>query len=458
MDFIDSDKLVVILTPLACKADLEQWKNTRTKTHEKLKSLRDQEDLKAQPLEDVHRSDDQAFLNDLVDEIKKLTITQDITPYVFAFALQVEDRAEISELRSETFRSLFTEAQKQASKIKELFGDKRFPSESEVLVVQSTMAICGWLHFAIKLGGEKDIATLRHMWSDEVCSKAKALLEGLLGSGGDSPMTGPNVKSVQDLYTAFIDLAFGIPDASCLDLMKLLSDIGRAYHAQALVLITLCNKAVDHVKTQNAAAQDEATQREATQRVKKIGKALDDTSQALTKATEIAAEGAGILGLPQWVAYKQGEDFEKDECSVKFRETMDSIAKTFEDIGLDTAVQHEKTFETALEEDKDLTKEANARLTAATTPENTIKVNVNVKKQDGTTNLWESPHTVQAASSTLVSAIEWGILNLPEVKTELAGKPTEFTLGEDGKITKDQKIGELGLTKESVLVMAIAKN
>ncbi|KAG9093123.1 hypothetical protein FRC07_011530, partial [Ceratobasidium sp. 392] len=230
-DFISSGKLVEVSAPLACKQDLDQWKNVRVITHKKLQSLLDEDGLKelaavpkAQDLQAVHRRDDQVFLNDLVSEIEILTIPASPTPYVFALACQFEVRAEISECRPETFKTLFKKVPEQASTIAKLFGQPNvFASDSEVLVVlQSTMAICGWLHFATQSGGDKDITTLKHMWSKEVCSSAQALLEGLIDLGGNPSEAQTKVGPAQDLYQKFIDLAFGIPDVSCVDLMKLL--------------------------------------------------------------------------------------------------------------------------------------------------------------------------------------------------------------------------------------------
>ncbi|KAG8784392.1 hypothetical protein FRC12_018752 [Ceratobasidium sp. 428] len=96
-DFIGSNKLVDVSSPLACKEDLKRWKHARDITHQKLKSLYDENDLKvlnavsnrAQGLEDVYRRDDQAFLNDLVSEIKLRAIPDDSSPYVFVNASQV---------------------------------------------------------------------------------------------------------------------------------------------------------------------------------------------------------------------------------------------------------------------------------------------------------------------------------------------------------------------------------
>ncbi|KAG9124491.1 hypothetical protein FRC07_011449 [Ceratobasidium sp. 392] len=433
-DFIGSDKLVEVSAPLACKQDLDQWKNVRVITHKKLQSLLDEDGLKelaavpkAQDLQDVHRRDDQAFLNDLVSDIELLAIPASPTP-------------------PETFKTLFTKVPDQASTIAKLFGQKNiFTSDSEVLVVlQSTMAICGWLHFATQSGEDKDkdITTLKHMWSNEVCSSAQALLEGLIDLGGGPSGEQTQIGPVQELYHTFIDLAFGIPDVSCVDLIKLLSDIGRAYHAQALALIALCDEAVKYNEKQPA---------KDSQRVKDIGQALDQTSKALTKAAETAKEGVGALGLPQWVTHKEGDDFDKDECSVQFQTAMATIVETFKKIGVATAVQRKEDFATALKKDKELTNKANDRMVAIKTPEKTVKVTVNVLKPDGS-SLLDPPHT---GGWTLVSAIEWGVSNIPEVKGELTGKFTHFKL-DDRIIAKHKSVGELGPTGTLALVMAIA--
>ncbi|KAG9120518.1 hypothetical protein FRC07_003947 [Ceratobasidium sp. 392] len=173
-------------------------------------------------------------------------------------------------------------------------------------------------------------------------------------------------------------------------------------------------------------------------------------------ATKTANDSAGALGLPQWTAYKEGDKYKEDVCSKEFEKTMETIVETFEKIKLDTAVQPKENFETALKEDNDLTKKANERMAAIKAPEKTVKVTVDVHKPNGS-SLLESPHTVQIGGSTLVSAIEWGVSNIPIVKNESAGKLIHFKL--DGKIiAKHQNVGELGPNGTLALIMAITDN
>ncbi|KAG8784393.1 hypothetical protein FRC12_018753 [Ceratobasidium sp. 428] len=171
------------------------------------------------------------------------------------------------------------------------------------------MAIYGWSHFATKSG--EDVTTVKQMWSEPVCRSADRLLFMFLEAEDKF-----EANSAQSLYQEFIDLAFGIvPDRSSMNLRKLLGNIGRAYYAQASVLIALCDKAVEFA---NAARLD-------PQWVEDILQALDQTSEALTKAAKSANDGAGVLGLPHWIPHKEGQEYDQDERSVQFQTTLTTI-------------------------------------------------------------------------------------------------------------------------------------
>ncbi|KAG8725236.1 hypothetical protein FRC09_004887 [Ceratobasidium sp. 395] len=432
-DFTGSNKLVEVSDRLACKADLEKWKETRKKTHEKLQALHDQDELRAleavpnqtESLKDVYQRDDEAFLNELVSEIKMRAIPEDSNP-------------------PEHFKNLLKDVAVQTSEIAGLFGRKAvFTSEPQILVVvQSTMAIYGWSHFATKLG--VDAKTKEHMWSEPVCSSAKKLLEGLKDLGANPSEEKTN--EAQALYQAFINLAFGTPSLSCVNLMKLLSDIGRAYYAQALALITLCDEAVKHCNDDESRDDKKVTEIEA---------ALNQTSTALTAAAKTANESVGTLDLPQWTMYKEGDAYDKDPRSTDFRNTLNHLVATFAKIpGVTEAAvaQGTKKFDDAVVEDKDLTAQANKRMNDITNPPKVVQVTVEVKQ--GASSVLK-PRTVQVVSSTLVSAIERGISGIPEVDQVLAGKFVHFK-SDETIIAKDKTIGDLlGLKETLDLVMVI---
>ncbi|KAG8794215.1 hypothetical protein FRC12_000162 [Ceratobasidium sp. 428] len=434
-DLIGSDKLVDVSSPLACKEDLEKWKKVRDMTHQELKSLHDEGDLealeafsnfRAQDLKSVCRRDDQVFLNDLVSEIKLRAIPEleDSRPYMFINASQVQDRAEMSGLRPQAFKTFFEQVPKQASKIADVFDRKSmFTSDPEALVViQSMMAICGWSHFATKLSEDifKDATTLKHMWSEPVCSSAEKLLDGLLEGLIYLGVDGFEVNWPKDLYQEFVDLAFGVPTLSCEHLLDLFDDVGPAYRAQAAVLIALCRKAAEY---------SNAAQPEDSQRVENIGQALDLTSKVLTKATQTANNGAGVSGLPHWILHKEGQEYDQDECSVQFQTAMTTVVETLTKIGLGAAAIKGKTdFEAAVKEDKNRAKQANERIAAVKAPEDAFKVTVN------------------------------GISSITAVKRELTGKSARFELN-GTPIAKDQNIGELvGSEQALTLDMVISGN
>ncbi|KAG8784396.1 hypothetical protein FRC12_018756 [Ceratobasidium sp. 428] len=439
-DFIGSDQLVEVSKGrTVCRTDLDNWKKARGITHTKLESLHNDAALnvldpvknQANNFKDVYWRDDKAFLDDLVSDIKMQPIPQDLN-------------------LPETFKKSFNQVTESVTKIANLFGQKKFTSDEEAsVVVQSTMAICGWSHFTTKsdkdpIALEKDVTTLKFMQSDPVCLSAQSLLKGLI----DLSERKMPLASVEALYTEFINLAFGLPSVSCVDLMKLLSDIGRAYHAQALALITLCEKAVTYCN--GPPGTKDATE------IQKIGEALDQTSKALVAAAETAKESVATLSLPQWTKYEV-ENYDEDGRSQRFQTTMATIATKFADIdGISTAMSEGKTnFQEAVKEDKRLTKLANERVAAINAPEKAITVTVDVRQgtKDGTA-LLKPLHTVRVGSSTLISAIEWGVSNLPAVKDQLEGKFTHFKSG-GNTIAKHQKINELGPTEPLALVMVV---
>ncbi|KAG8725235.1 hypothetical protein FRC09_004886 [Ceratobasidium sp. 395] len=445
-DFIGSNKLIDVSSPLACREDFKKWKNARDVTHQKLQPLHDEGNLnvyvnhsnmepktlqavsnRTQDLKEVYRRDDQAFLNDLVSEIKLRVVPEDSSP-------------------PQAFRTFFEQLPNQVSKIANLFGRKnKFTSEPEALVViQSMMAICGWSHFATK--SAEDVATLKHMWSEPVCSSAERLLEGLIGLGEESSET--KTKTVQDLYQEFIDLAFGVPSLSCVDLTELLDKIGRAYHSQALALITLCEEAVKYC--------DGPAETKDLERVKRVGQVLDQTSKVLTGAAKTANDSADALGLPHWILYKEGQEYDQDERSVQFQTAMTTAVETLTTIGLGAAAIKGRTdFEAAVKEDKNRAKQANERMAAIKAPEDAIKVTVNVRKDQQDGPILDPPHT---GGWTLVSTIEWGVSSIAAVKQELTGKSARFELN-GTPIAKDQTIGELAGSEQALtLDMVITGN
>ncbi|KAG8794218.1 hypothetical protein FRC12_000165 [Ceratobasidium sp. 428] len=452
-DFTGSDKLVNVSDRTACREDLEKWKKAREKTHEKLQSFHSQDNLKvslalfsivrscvdhsnvenkelkavssraAEDIKNVCRSDDRAFLDDLLSGIKSHTIPDDLGV-------------------PEDFKALFGQVPDWVSTIVDRFGqNKAFKDDAEALVaIQSTMAIYGWSHFATK--SREDIKTLKHMWSDPVCSSAEELLQGLIDLGSDPPTQ--NIGSAQALYQKFINLAFiskGIPKLSCVDLMKLLNDIGRAYYAQALALITLCEVAVDYSNGQS----------EDSERVKSIEEALNKTSTALIDAANTAKSGTNaLLGLPNWTDHKTGNDYDTDPDMVKFRAAAEAVVSQFTNIqGMATAIGGKTDFTVAKAEDKSLTEQANKRIKEIGHPAQAVKVTVEIKR-DG---------SIQVGSSTLVSAIEWGVSNIPEVKQALQGNTAHFKSEDRETIDKHEKIDALLDPNGSLtLVMIITNN
>ncbi|QRV94490.1 hypothetical protein RhiJN_22508 [Ceratobasidium sp. AG-Ba] len=441
-DFRGSGQLVDTSTLAGCRIDLDNWKSAREKTKKNIKLLTDVNELKklassSDGAADLQH-DDQAFVDDLVAEIKEQASKASLLklPEKYVESLKAIEKLAIA------LSSLLRKGK-----------DSGFSEDSEVLLVQSMMAVYGWGHFAAGQAPDLDPkANLKHLRSKEVCSKAEELMNGLKDLG-DNKAAKKTLTQVQEDYQAFINLVFGKPEFSCLDMMKLLSKIGRAYYAQALALIMLCDDAIKQYDSQHRKDPDESHSI-------KLNQALEATLDTLKTAVGIFQASADAAGLPKWQPYKLDKDYSEHACTKKFKESLTLVIDCMGQLGLSDASGQEASFQSALTDDMEHMKKANERLIGDPSSKETIEVTLKLYEGSNTESAaLMKPYIVNVSKTTLISAIEWGIRRIPEVMAQCKDKAVEFerepTEPKSPPITKSQKIADIAGTNKKLTLLAV---
>ncbi|QRV79908.1 hypothetical protein RhiJN_07923 [Ceratobasidium sp. AG-Ba] len=441
--FRGSGELLDTTTLAACRIDLDNWKATREKIQAHFKLLTEGEELKDLGVATAEfaglQHDDQSFVDDLVAEINaQSSQAKDPLPKKYIDSLQ--------------------SVSVQASKLANLFRiDKQdaLSQDLEVLLVQSMMATYGWGHFAAGAGLDK--TTLKHLRSEDVCGKAKELMDGLMsalgGAGTETQRKTP--EDVNLLYIAFINLVFGKPEYSCLDMMQLLSAIGRAYYTQALTLIMLCDEAI---KYYNKNHKEDATGEHGAM----LSQALEKTLDTMNNAILNIQSNGDATGLPHWKPYKIDQDYDNDLCTKEFQTALAQVIECMGKLGITESKAREASFQNALKDDKQHIKSANKRMESVK-PESKQGVDVTVTVCNGSrVDILGSPYKVRVPAFTLLSAVEWGIRRNPDFEGNLRDKTADFELEPDEEVnkplSKSKSIGSLADSNQSLALFMIASD
>ncbi|KAF8593608.1 hypothetical protein BDV93DRAFT_549482 [Ceratobasidium sp. AG-I] len=337
----------------ACIAFIEKWANNRSKIRASLNSLSKHKDLSIlleTPADTklACQQDDTTFLTDLVAATKSHRAAK-----------------KIKLSTSATVGSLIKEVESQMDKIlvqiKPMLKLADFNDDSLIIVTKCTMIVHGAMEM---IAGETlNEASQFHLTSEDVWKPAKELLEHACRY-----LVNPTKEAYENLktsYDKFVDLLSVILyfvqahakielPKSYPTLMKLVGKIGRSYHAQAILLVSLCRSAAEDFT--------KAAEKQIPKNFYALEKAFNQTEKALQASVDAIAIATGPASdakqedLPkngnatetvqtgsQSEPSSQGSDASSDtggakrsdkDCAKLILESAEEIKRCFDEIGL----------------------------------------------------------------------------------------------------------------------------
>ncbi|KAG9120519.1 hypothetical protein FRC07_003948, partial [Ceratobasidium sp. 392] len=434
----DSSQTGNIIDPNSVQSRITQWETSREYIRNALKEFNKEEHLKALgvvPEDDdpdikaAYMYDDRLYLNDLVTKIKTGLAQGKLS------AFPNKQHAWLREIM------------RGVSEIAILFDQAdSLPEGSEVVIIQSTMAVYGFL----QLGSNQEVSaqTQTYLISKAVCLEAKLLIGNVI----DMCRRNKQLDDVRAKYVSFLQLLLAeagedLP-ASYRELMNQVAKIGRSYHAQSLLMATICREIVKHY-------QNMQTGKSAHHYVV-IQNACDKTLDMLKDVTEKLNASAGAFGVSNLASF-DSTTYDTHTCATLFSEMAVALQEFSSELGVDTSDAekiYEKRLAKAVQQDKnrmiaarDRIKKIKGDILAA---DNTQLVDVDVKVQSvkGLGNDL-GVLTVKVQRSALLSVLGWGAAQKSNLKGQITGKDFKFEQKIAGSpsswkyVSADKNVGSL---------------
>ncbi|KAF8599072.1 hypothetical protein BDV93DRAFT_560724 [Ceratobasidium sp. AG-I] len=408
-----------------CVSFVDQWERSRSNLRESFGKLHTEQhflDLKTPPndVEKIQQQDDIAFLSDLVAATKSHPAAAKVKPPTLIMDIEPQ----LENIRSQLQLTLKSPG---------------FPDNSLVIIIKCAMIVYGAMELIGRGGLDKNSTS--HIASQTVWGAAKILLEHA-GEHAKNP-TEPTHEQLKTEYDAFVKNLTGaakikLPD-SYASLLKFVGKIGRSYHAQAILLVTLCRDAAKYFETENNQTDDNFSALE---------RAFNKTADALrASVSEIAQATTTQHALDSTSTQNDGTTFGSDghvselggatvdatarapssdptkaqasdqELANLFFASAKEIAQCFQDIGLKDQADPEKRLKAAETKDKQQVSRVNKKLrkpSAEAEPLQLISLLVNVH---GAARAGEIYFTTKMLlrPSTRLSAVRWSLSTAPKL-------------------------------------------
>ncbi|QRV99747.1 hypothetical protein RhiJN_27766 [Ceratobasidium sp. AG-Ba] len=422
-----------------CRASISGWEKNRTivrtvlerlTTHKSLSVLLDPDQKDRVDLAAAYRHDDLTLLNEFVAGIKR-HLNQNI-------ALEFPKK----------MHALLGEISRGAQDIQQIFKDThQLPDSWDVLAVKSVMAIYG----LIKLGSNQsiDLETRRFFKQDKPWMTAKSLLAGALGYFNGK---GDKTQVIQ-LYDDFLKEFLGGPvegiPASYYELLKTVGKIGRSYHAQSLLLATLCRELTNCYQSTNILTDQQHIA---------LQNAFDQTLEALQQSTTRAQPNVKDLSLSRLTEFNF-DGYEGDPCIKLFQDSAKELSKRFKDLQIDEKGGCEERLKQAMLKDKERMLAVNKRLQTGLRTDELESIEVKIKVcKGGSKGEMIKERTVWVHPSTRLSAIGWVISKDPSVKSQIKSGFTfehQVTESQFASSLVDDDVKSLAQENKLALIMSI---
>ncbi|KAG8725495.1 hypothetical protein FRC09_015788 [Ceratobasidium sp. 395] len=397
----------------ACLNYISRWEEVRSLVREQLHHLRTQEHLSIlvkstqedeKDIEDAHGHDDRTFLGDLAAATKSYLSNKENTA---TFSRKVQ--------------AILHELSKGVEHVEKLVNEATTPRSIEdksiVLAIKGVMTIYSFME--LSLNQTIPCATRVYLKSEKVWLPAKQLVGGLIKHIKNSKET--TYDEVLPVYQEFFGLLsrnaeLGLP-ASYSAILTRVGKIGRSYHAQSILLATLCREA--------AMCYQEMKEKGEKQYVA-LENAFDTALSTLNAAVETARSSIGESGPAQLKQFEV-EKYDEQPCSKAFKETAKELTLCFKELGLKPQESSESRLEAAMKKDKDRMSAVNDRYNKVKLVEATDLVKVTLKVWEGKskgTAIGE--RIVSMAPNTRLSAIGWRVSTDSTYKDKLKGKKLLF--------------------------------
>ncbi|KAG8777154.1 hypothetical protein FRC12_000520 [Ceratobasidium sp. 428] len=304
-----------ILNTDSVKLQINLWRENRKHTRDALKKFNQEEDLKKlgvlpeendSDLWDACIHDDRSYINDLLIKIESC-LTQD----------------KLSVFPDKQHNWLL-EISKGVSEIAVLFSQADgLPEGSEVVVIQSMMAVYGFL----ELGSNPQVSpkTQTYLISKAVCREARLLVDDVI----ELCKGKKKLNEVEAKYEAFLQLLVGeageeVP-TSYYELMKQVAKIGCSYHTQSLLLVAFCRELVKHYQSlQNG---------KSARHYVVIQNACDRTLDLLKDTAENLTKSAGPFSLSSLSNFDP-ETYKTHACTKLFAATTTALKGLSDELGV----------------------------------------------------------------------------------------------------------------------------
>ncbi|CEL57081.1 hypothetical protein RSOLAG1IB_12057 [Rhizoctonia solani AG-1 IB] len=219
------------------------------------------------------------------------------------------------------------------------------------------------------------------------------------------------------------DFSVDMPEAYY-QLFKLVGKIGRAYHAQSMLLASLCYSAASKFD------KDSAIKSNTTRN--SLENALIKTIEAFQAAGGLSAESAPKSSSQNGVDEKNAA---QPDCAVLYNESIDVIKECFSTMSIKPHSDLREQLQDAQTKDKKRVQEVKQRLEKASPSPVNLMLKVYIKEKTGEPNKSES---VKVPQTTRLSYIKWIVeKGLPDTSSICferhgeASQPTELSLDTD---------------------------
>ncbi|KAG8783209.1 hypothetical protein FRC12_019966 [Ceratobasidium sp. 428] len=413
----------------ACLAHINRWAKARSDIRGHLRHLRTQKELSVllestpeddKDVEDAHRHDDRTFLSDLVVATKSYLSKKENTT---TFPRKIQ--------------AILHEVSKGIERVEKLINEpttsQPIDDDSIVLAIKGVMTIYSFME--LSLSQEVPRATRVYLKSEKVWLPAKQLVDGLIKHIKNEE----TYDEVLPVYQEFFDLLSVGPDviggavakyiiqmqksaelglpASYSALLKLVGQIGRSYHAQSILLVTLCRE---------AATQYQKAEEKGEKQYVALENAFDQTLNALSTVAETPRPSVSGAGPAQPKTFEL-EKYDEQPCLKGFKDAAKELTSCFKELGLEQQEASETKLEAAMKRDKDRMSVTNDRFNKVKPVEATDLVKVTLKVWEGKSKgTAVGERIVSIAPYTRLSAIGWRVSKDPTFEDKVKGKKLLF--------------------------------
>ncbi|KAG8790805.1 hypothetical protein FRC12_010978 [Ceratobasidium sp. 428] len=349
-------------------------------------SQKDKADLDA-----AYKHDDRTLLSQLVAGIKADLATEKIAP----------------EFPKQMFR-LLGEISHGAGEIEKRFkATTSISANWDVLAIKSLMAVYG----LIKLGRNEDISsdTRRHLKLQQPWMTAKNLLNELLFCIAPDKAKGKAEQLYKDFLAEFLGRSQGNLPESYKQLIKMVAKIGRSYHAQSLLLVTLCRELAESYL---------AKQEKSDKHYLLLQFAFDQTLAALQESSTAMGLTTGQTSLLH-LSHFDISAYEAQPCIQLFKDSAQELSSCFQELGLDEKGGNSLRLQTAFLRDRDRMEKVNSRIDKISNPiqaNDIVEVTVKIRKGQSSGEV-VGDRIVKVLRTTRLTAIGWSVSQDPALKS-----------------------------------------